>query len=240
MNYLVYPTEKMKLTQDHTEGNHNNHSAGSPKDYPFDECCGDTGRSAFLCPCDEMKIVKIYTAGVNTVWMTSTAPVVMPCGSTYVTIMVEHPEDEDLKKLSVGQIFRRGEQMFREGKDGATGNHFHISVGTGHMKESGWRKNSLGAWVLTVTGKPLTAAEAFYVGDTEDINHKNYHFKSVPKETMTMGKLDNTPDSYAKEAVKWAKESGVLKGDTDGNLKLHEAVTRQDMLVFLYRAKSTY
>lgn len=28
MNYLVYPTEKMKLTQDHTEGNHNNHSAG--------------------------------------------------------------------------------------------------------------------------------------------------------------------------------------------------------------------
>ena len=236
MNYLVYPTEKMKLTQDHTEGNHNNHSAGSPKDYPFDECCGDTGRSAFLCPCDEMKIVKIYTAGVNTVWMTSTAPVVMPCGSTYVTIMVEHPEDEDLKKLSVGEIFRRGEQMFREGKDGATGNHFHISVGTGHMKESGWRKNSLGAWVLTVTGKPLTAAEAFFTDSTTVINDKNYSFTEKPKEETKMAIPDNTPDRYAAAAVAWAIQRQILQGDDKGDQKLHTPITRQDVVVMLHRA----
>ena len=53
-----------------------------------------------------------------------------------------------------------------------------------------------------------------------------------------MAKLDNTPDSYAKKAVTWAKENSVLKGDTDGNLKLHEPVTRQDVVVMLYRAKS--
>lgn len=46
---------------------------------------------------------------------------------------------------------------------------------------------------------------------------------------------DNTPDSYAKEAVEWAVKNGILKGDGK-DYKLHSAVTRQDMLVFLYRA----
>ena len=46
---------------------------------------------------------------------------------------------------------------------------------------------------------------------------------------------DNTPDAYAKEAVEWAIKNGILKGDGK-DYKLHGAVTRQDMLVFLYRA----
>ncbi len=125
MNYLTYPCKVMKLTQSHLVGNHRNHSFGKPWDYPIDECCGDTGRGYFYCPCDEMKIVKIYgvgSGGVNTVWMTSVSPVVMPKGAAYVTIMVEHAEDEDLKKIKVGQRFKRGEAMFREGKHGTTGN----------------------------------------------------------------------------------------------------------------------
>lgn len=48
--------------------------------------------------------------------------------------------------------------------------------------------------------------------------------------------LDNTPDSYAAEAVEWAIENGILKGDGNGNYMLHSNITRQDMLVFLYRA----
>lgn len=61
-------------------------------------------------------------------------------------------------------------------------------------------------------------------------------FKSKLKEEKPMANLDNTPDNYAKEAIAWAIGSGVLKGSADGNYKLHSAVTRQDMLVFLYRA----
>lgn len=53
----------------------------------------------------------------------------------------------------------------------------------------------------------------------------------------TKVKVDNTPDKYAKEAVDWAVKEGILKGDENGNYKLHENVTRQDMLVFLHRAK---
>ena len=48
-------------------------------------------------------------------------------------------------------------------------------------------------------------------------------------------KLDNTPDKYAEEIICWAKDAGILKGNTNGNLMLHDGVTRQDVLVFLYR-----
>lgn len=50
--------------------------------------------------------------------------------------------------------------------------------------------------------------------------------------------VDNTPDAYAKDAVNWAIKNAILKGDKNGNYKLHSNVTRQDVLVFLYRAKN--
>ena len=238
MNYLTYPTQVMNITQNHMDGNHLKHSIGRPWDYPFDEACEGTGRSAFYCPCDEMKVVKIYgvgSGGVNTVWLESTGKVDTPVGSAVVTIMVEHPEDEDLKKLKIGQIFKRGEQIFREGKDGATGNHFHISVATGKIVGSGWVNNG-NAYVIDTgnNGVPLRADHAFYIDGVRIRNAAGYEFKTLPKEEI---KMDNTPDKYAKEAVEWAKKNGILKGDEQGNLKLHEPVTRQDMLVFLHRAK---
>lgn len=229
MNYLTYPTTVMKITQNHTEGNHKNHT-----DYPFDEACADSGRSAFLCPCDEMKILRIYTAGVNTVWLQSTTPVTMPVGKSRVVMMVEHPEDDDLKNLKVGQIFRRGQTVFREGKDGAAGNHFHISVGTGEMRGNGWEQNKAGAWVLTVTGACLKADEAFFVSGVNIMRSAGYGFAALP--SARPAPLDNTPDSYAAPAVKSAVSKGILKGDTNGNLMLHAPVSRQDLTVILHRA----
>lgn len=58
----------------------------------------------------------------------------------------------------------------------------------------------------------------------------NKRLKGVP--TMI---LDNTPDNYAKDTVNWAIVKGILKGNEQGNLKLHETVTRQDALVFIKR-----
>ena len=236
MNYLVYPTKVMNITQHHFEGNHLNHSMGKPWDYPFDEACEGTGRSWFYCPCDEMKVVKLYgvgKSGVNTVWLESTSKVEMPSGAGVITIMVEHPEDEDLKAISVGQIFRRGEKMFREGKDGATGNHFHISVATGRMTGGGWVSNG-NAWVLTTDGSPLRADHAFYISDVVIRDANGYNFVKLPKEEK---KMDNTPDKYALSAVEWAKKAGILKGDDKGDLHLHDPITRQDVVVMLYRSK---
>lgn len=48
--------------------------------------------------------------------------------------------------------------------------------------------------------------------------------------------VDNAPESYAADAVKWAIDNGILKGDENGNYKLHSNISRQDMIVFLYRA----
>lgn len=52
---------------------------------------------------------------------------------------------------------------------------------------------------------------------------------------MNKNTLDNTPDIWAKEAIEWAKNNGILKGDDTGNLKLHDVCTRQEVLVFLNR-----
>ena len=58
---------------------------------------------------------------------------------------------------------------------------------------------------------------------------------TAKKDTATV-KKDNTPDTYAKEAVDWAVKKGILAGDSNGDYKLHSNVTRQDVLVFLHRA----
>ena len=239
-NYLIYPAKFMNITQNHGEGNHAAHSGGTLRDYPADDGGADAGRDWFYCPCDEMKIVRIYgvgTQGINTIWMTSAAPVIMPHGEAIVTIMVEHPEDEDLSGLRVGQTFRRGEKMFREGGNGTRGkgtfgNHFHISVGTGQISGNGWVQNSASAWVLCVTGQPLKIDQAFYLEETRIRNAGGYQFQNKPKEER---KMDNTPDEYAEEAVQWAQREGILKG-SEGDLLLHQNISRQDALVFLHRA----
>ncbi|WP_243208488.1 CHAP domain-containing protein [Oscillibacter hominis] len=50
-------------------------------------------------------------------------------------------------------------------------------------------------------------------------------------------KMDNTPGKYAEEAVHWAVESGLMQGSADGDLKLHDSVTREQLMVFLYRLR---
>ena len=47
--------------------------------------------------------------------------------------------------------------------------------------------------------------------------------------------IDNTLDAWAADAVSNAVSKGILLGDENGNYKLHDNCTRQEMLVFLYR-----
>ena len=57
-----------------------------------------------------------------------------------------------------------------------------------------------------------------------------------PKYTEEGHTMDNTPSEWAAEAVAWAKDAGLIKGDQYGDLQLHENLTREQMCVFLYRA----
>lgn len=178
---LIYPCKTMKITQNYKGSfSHEPNRTGNPSDYPIDEAGADRGRDYFLAPCD-LKVVRIYgvgTSGANTIWLESLDPVEMPIGKDYVTIMVVHPEDDDLKSFKVGQAFKQGAKLFREGQDGkASGNHFHMSVATGKIRGFGWKQNTKGAWVILTTGKPLKPEEAFFKEDgTNIINDSGLKF----------------------------------------------------------------
>lgn len=45
---------------------------------------------------------------------------------------------------------------------------------------------------------------------------------------------DNSPSDWASDAVKWAIETGLIKGDEDG-LRLRDNITREEMLTILKR-----
>ena len=108
-NYLTYPFKTMRITQSYNGStSHYNHMTGKPCDYSLDEGGNDAGRDWILCPCDEMKIVKIagYKNGkTNTVWLTSTSKVVTPCGvEDIVTMQCIHPNDDDLAKMFIKEF----------------------------------------------------------------------------------------------------------------------------------------
>lgn len=170
-NYLTYPCKYMNISQNYSSiYSHSIHSTGAPNDFPIDEPCKDTGRDWLYCPCDEMKVMRIYgvnNGGTNTIWLTSTSKVIMPSGEDYITMLVMHPEDDDLSLIKTGQTFRRGEAICREGMDGnVTGNHFHISFGLGTIQGNGWQTNTKDAWVISTTGGSIKPEDACYIDPT--------------------------------------------------------------------------
>lgn len=223
-NYLIYPTKVQNITQNYNNSyTHKPHTTGNIKDYPIDEACADSGRSYMYCPCDEMKIVKIYgvgNGGTNTIWLQSTSKVNFADGTTnYVTIMVTHPNDDTLKNLRVGQTFKRKAAMFLEGTDGnATGNHFHISVGKGTMTEGGWAQNNNGKWVLRTSAGTCKPEAAFYV-DTSftSIQYTNgITFKKLSDASKTQSTTSKT--STTKTDSFFPSRGYFKKGDESPNI----------------------
>ena len=192
-NYLTYPCKVMNITQGYT-GNysHGPHNEGSPKDYPWDEACENTGRSPMYCPCDEMILKRKYTKDTNTLWLESTSKVYFADGtSDYVTLLVTHPNDSDVARLKEGQKFKRGELICYEGTDGnATGNHFHFAVGKGKIKGNGWVQNSKGKWVLTTANGSKKPETMFYIDPefTKTVKKtQGIKFKNLPKDDFFDG-----------------------------------------------------
>lgn len=189
MNYLTYPLKVMNITQGYNDNyTHKRHSEGNLKDYPIDDACGSGNNSYFYCPCDEMVVKKVYGVGLrasNTVWLESTTPVITPTFTDYITLMIVHPEDKDLKNVYVGRKYQRNEALFPKGADGfATGPHFHITLGRGKMSGSGWAKNNLGLWILKTTGYNIKPEHGMFIDKnfTTIKNTRNIEFLSLNEE----------------------------------------------------------
>lgn len=187
MNYLTYPCKVMRITQNYSgTTSHLPCSTGKPKDYPWDEGCENTGRNYCYCPCDKMKVKRIYgvgSSGTNAIWLQSTSKVVFADGTkNYFTLMIIHPNDDDLKKIKVGQTFKRGEKICREGNDGTSSYHFHFSAGKGKISGNGWIRNNKGKYVLTTTDGTFKPEELFFVDKafTKVVNSKGLVFKNLP------------------------------------------------------------
>ena len=60
--------------------------------------------------------------------------------------------------------------------------------------------------------------------------------KAEPEPVAPVPILDNTPASWAVDAVQRALEKGLIKGDDRGDLALHSPVTMERLLVVLDRA----
>ena len=52
---------------------------------------------------------------------------------------------------------------------------------------------------------------------------------------MEEKKMDNTPSAAHKEGVEWAQKNGILAGDSSGDLKLSQPLTRQQFCTMLLR-----
>lgn len=55
------------------------------------------------------------------------------------------------------------------------------------------------------------------------------------RERIARRAADNIPAAYAREAVEWAVQQGIMTGTADGDLMLTRAVTRQQFAVMLWR-----
>ncbi len=187
-----------------------------PKDYPIDEGCKDTGRDYIYCPCNGMKIKRIYGVGnngTNTIWLESTEKVIFADGSkNYCTMLITHPDDADLKKLREGQCFVRKEKICREGKDSATAYHFHISAGKGRFKGNGWIKNSKGKYVLACTSGADKPENLFFIdkGFTLLVESKGLSFKNLPEYTEGIYKVNTSVLNVREGADVSFKKKGVL------------------------------
>ena len=189
MYYFTYPFKKMYISQNYNQGNHKPHWYGSKnyKDYPIDEFCGDKKKDPVYAPVD-MKVLKIYglhtTKTTNAIVLQTTEKVRTPIGDKVVIMTLTHSEDCDIEKLKVGQIIKKGKIICYEGNDGqSTGNHIHLTVGTGSYK--GLLKNSNGKWcfVETTTNKP---EELIYVNTkfTKILNSDGIKFKTVTTDVV--------------------------------------------------------
>lgn len=126
------------------------------------------------------------------------------------------------------------------------GNYVTIDHGSGFVSK--YYHLARGSVAVRV-GESITARTKIgYMGSTGYSTGAHLHFQLekdgepidphpyLVGEKSIAPKKDNTPSEWAEDAVEWAVANGIIYGDENGNLMLRENCTREQMLVFLYRA----
>lgn len=193
--YAIYPFKHMNITQRHDQGNHTPHwkNVTNHSDKPWDEACKDSGRSYFE-PQNDFIVQQVIglnnstTKGyTNAVRLKSVNQLVCPYGTDYLYVTLTHMNEDNLKKIKVGQKIKAGSKIILEGTDGqATGNHFHVTANFGRF--FGLLKNNNGKWCFTYE-KSLLPNEAFYLDPnyTTVKNARNYKFEKVRQVSALLG-----------------------------------------------------
>lgn len=224
---MVYPLKEMRITCRYDQASHKNHNVGVTDglvDYPIDDGGKDSGRDPIYCPCDEMKVTAIRGVGnplvTNTIWLVSTSKVAAPTFNDYAYITLTHPNDDDIKNLKVGQVFKRGEVICYEGSDGATNNHIHITCGRGNS--TSWKQNSNGSWVIS--GNSLKPEDVFYIDRTftNEIWGGYIPWIDLPKELIGTPILRNKEKEQLEVIVSNlnARKTPSLSGEKLGTVKM--------------------
>lgn len=183
MENAIYPFDYMRITQRHDEGNHLPHwkDVTNYSDKPWDEAVKDSGRQYFI-PQNDYIVDEIILSSYS-IRLTTKNKVITPYKNEpdYLHLTLTHIEQNDLKKLKVGQTINKGEKLILEGKGGASAYHFHITANFGNYY--GIKLNNNDKYVFCYD-KSLIPDEAFFVDKsfTNIINNKNYNFKEYKKD----------------------------------------------------------
>lgn len=87
-----------------------------------------------------------------------------------------------------------------------------------------------GDWKTFIDRPHIQWSGTNYEYNSSDIIKGNY-----PYEMSKYDDLDNSPYSFEYDAVMWAINNNLIKGDDTGNLKLHSYITKAEILIILYR-----
>lgn len=123
-----------------------------------------------------------------------------------------------------GERIEAGCAIGIEGSTGkSTGSHLHFECRRGGVQIDPTKilgiPNACGVYISAVDDERNTGGEIMV-----EVNEK----KDAQRN-------DSEPSEWARDAVDWAVDAGIICGDENGDLMLRKNATREQMMVFLYR-----
>lgn len=124
------------------------------------------------------------------------------------------------REVSAGERVREGDIIGIEGFTGrSTGSHLHLEI------RDGWGRQLNPSDIIGVPNVIGT----YTVFEKEEENMA----EEIKDKELEAG--DSEPAEWAREAVEWAVDNGIIYGNEHGDLMLRKPCTREQMLVFLHR-----